>query len=165
MSSAAAMAFSELLSSLDTPMFVVTVGAGGERSGCLVGFATQCSIHPPRFLACISVKNHTAPVMARATHAAVHVVGEDRRDLAELFGGETGDEIDKFTRCSWHDGPAGTPVLDGVEGWFVGKVLGSFDLGDHTGYLLEPIDAAVEDEEVDELGFQQARSIEAGHEP
>lgn len=35
-----------LTAALDYPMFVVTVAAGGERAGCLVGFATQCSIDP-----------------------------------------------------------------------------------------------------------------------
>jgi hypothetical protein len=26
-------------------------------------------------------------------------------ELAELFGGETGDEVDKFDRCEWRPGP------------------------------------------------------------
>ena len=162
---AAGKTFSDLLGTLDVPMFVVTVvDPDGERSGCLIGFATQCSIRPARFLACISVKNHTAEVIARASHAAVHVIGDDQRGLAELFGGETGDEVDKFSQCEWHPGPEGVPVLDGVDGWFVGRILDAFDLGDHTGYLLEPVAAAIEDGDVDELGFQQARTIEPGHE-
>lgn len=159
--------FSDLLGALDVPMFVVTVAADddGERSGCLVGFATQVSIRPGRFLACISNKNHTAGVMPRASYAAVHVLGDDQRELAELFGGETGDDVDKFSRCSWEPGPEGAPILDGVDGWFVGRILRAYDdLGDHTGYLLRPIDAAVEDEEVDALSFQDARTIEPGHE-
>jgi flavin reductase (DIM6/NTAB) family NADH-FMN oxidoreductase RutF len=157
--------FSELLGALDLPMFAVTVVAAddGERSGCLIGFATQCSISPGRFLACISIKNHTAGVIARATHVAVHVVGDDQRDLAELFGGKTGDEVDKFARCEWSEGPFGLPILAGVDGWFAGRILDSFDLGDHTGYLLEVAEAEVE-EEVDELGFQEARKIDPGHE-
>ena len=162
---AVAKTFSDLLGNLDPPMFVVTVVADdGERSGCLIGFATQCSIRPPRFLACISVKNHTADVIARASHAAVHVIGDDQRGLAELFGGETGDDVDKFEHCSWSEGPEGVPVLDGVDGWFVGRILGSYELGDHTGYALEPIEAAIEDRDGDELGFQEARAIEPGHE-
>ena len=162
---AAAKTFSDLLGRLDLPMFVVTaVADDGERSGCLIGFATQCSIRPARFLACISVKNHTAGVIARASHAAVHVIGDDQRDLAELFGGETGDDVDKFERCSWSRGPEGVPVLDGVDGWFVGRIVASHDLGDHTGYVLQPIEAAIEDRDIDELGFQQARHIDPGHE-
>ena len=40
--------------------------------------------------------------------------------LAELFGGETGDEVDKFARCAWHEGPEGVPMLDGCANRFVG---------------------------------------------
>jgi len=88
----AAKTFSDLLGRLDPPMFVVTVVAeDGERSGCLIGFATQRSIRPARFLVCVSVRNRTAAVIARASHA-------------------------------------------------------------------------IKDRDVDELGFQQARSIEPGHE-
>jgi flavin reductase (DIM6/NTAB) family NADH-FMN oxidoreductase RutF len=89
--------------------------------------------------------------------------GRDRRDLAELFGGTTGDEVDKFARCSWRDGPEGAPILDGVAGWFVGAVLDRYALGDHTGYLLGVVAAAGPADDVDELGFQDARTIEPGH--
>ena len=40
-------AFDRLVNRLDYPMLVVTAEADGERAGCLVGFATQCSIQPP----------------------------------------------------------------------------------------------------------------------
>ena len=48
--------FNELMSVLDYPMLIVTARAGDERDGCLVGFATQASIDPPRFLVGISDK-------------------------------------------------------------------------------------------------------------
>jgi flavin reductase (DIM6/NTAB) family NADH-FMN oxidoreductase RutF len=42
-------AFDEIADTIDYPMWIVTAAARGERSGCLVGFATQCSIEPVRF--------------------------------------------------------------------------------------------------------------------
>src|SRR5690242_15425133 len=90
-----------LLSELDYPMFIVTTAAGGERAGCLVGFASQASIHPARFLVCLSDKNRTYRIARDATHLAVHFVPADRADLAELFGGETGDEVEKLARTAW----------------------------------------------------------------
>ena len=36
--------FNSLVGDLDYPMFIVTACADGERSGCLIGFATQASI-------------------------------------------------------------------------------------------------------------------------
>ena len=155
--------FRSLMGALDVPMFVATVAAGGERSGCLVGFASQCSIDPARFLCGISHTNHTAEVAAAADVVVVHVVGDDQRDLAELFGGETGDEVDKFAQWEWRPGPGGTPILDGCPGWFAGRVLDRVELGDHCGYLLEPFEAW-RAERVTQLGLQRVTDVEPGHE-
>jgi flavin reductase (DIM6/NTAB) family NADH-FMN oxidoreductase RutF len=152
----------DLVASLDYPMFIVTAAAGGERAGCLVGFTTQCSIDPPRFLVCLSERNHTFEVAARAEMLVVHMVPSDADDLADLFGGETGDEVDKFERCEWTPGPGGAPVLDRCENWFAGRVLERFDVGDHQAYLLEPCEAHSGGGER-QFDFHRARRIEAGH--
>jgi flavin reductase (DIM6/NTAB) family NADH-FMN oxidoreductase RutF len=154
--------FQAFVAQLEYPMFVVTAVSGEERDGCLVGFATQCSIHPPRFLICLSVKNRTFRIAERAPVLAVHLVPADARDLAELFGGETADEVDKLARWPWHDGPEGVPILDGVPNVFVGRILSRVDLGDHVGHLLEPITGR-HGQRTGEFGSQEARDIDAGH--
>ena len=113
-----ASAFERAMGALDYPMFIATAAAGGERTGCLVGFATQCSIDPARFLVCVSDKNRTYRVLESGASAmAVHVVPRDAGYLVELFGGETGDDADKFERCQWSGGPDGIPVLDLCRSW------------------------------------------------
>ena len=153
----------EIVSGIDYPMFIVTVNVSGERSGCLVGFATQASIDPPRFLVCLSDKNHTYRVARHADAVAVHLVPAAAGDLAELFGSRTGDDIDKFERCAWHEGPAGLPILDDCENWFAGRILERLDAGDHEALLLEPFDAASGDD-VSSFTFHRARRLEPGHE-
>ena len=54
--------FDSLVGDLDYPMFIVTACADGERAGCLIGFATQASIDPSRFLVCLSHNNRTYEV-------------------------------------------------------------------------------------------------------
>ena len=49
-------AFEDLVGDLEYPMFIVT--APGPL-GCLVGFTTQASIDPARFIICLSHKNRT----------------------------------------------------------------------------------------------------------
>jgi flavin reductase (DIM6/NTAB) family NADH-FMN oxidoreductase RutF len=152
----------ELLGGSDGPMWILTVAIGDERSGCLIGFATQVSIEPARFLACVSRVNHTFDPATRAEHVAVHVAPtEDDDDLAHLFGEETGDEIDKFSRCAWHEGPEGQPILEGCPGWFVGHVIARHDLGDHVGLLLEPVAVAGTADEA--LTLDEAKELDAGH--
>ena len=157
--------FTSLVGELDYPMFIVTTVAGdGERSGCLIGFATQISISPPRFLVGLSEKNHTYRVAQRAEYVAVHFVPADGEAIAELFGSETGDEVDKFARCAWHEGPAGLPILDDLPNWFAGHIRERVPAGDHDALILEPIAAEREAEE-QELTFHRAKRIEPGHAP
>jgi len=159
-----AATFNELMSVLDYPMFVVTARAGDERDGCLVGFATQASIGPPRFLVAISNKNRTYQLALAAEDLAVHLVPADKLELATLFGGETADDVDKLARCAWHEGPRGLPILDDCASWFVGRIVARTSFGDHLGHLLEPV-AAARGTETELLTFHRARSIEPGHEP
>jgi flavin reductase (DIM6/NTAB) family NADH-FMN oxidoreductase RutF len=157
-------AFEKLVSLLDYPMYIVTTRAGGHSAGCLVGFTSQVSIGPPRFLVGLSKRNHTYRVAQGAQHLAVHVVPRRHRDLARLFGSETGDRTDKFAQSSWHPGPHDLPILDDAAGWFVGEVLNRFDVGDHVGFLLEPV-AGDAPEKFDQLvTFADVRDLEPGHE-
>lgn len=157
-------AYSRLLGALDYPMLLLTTASSDERAGCLVGFATPCSIEPPRFLACLSQKNRTFEVARDAGAVIVHALASDAQDLAELFGGETGDEVDKFERCAWHSGPEGIPVLDGVPGWFAARVLARWEVGDHDALLLAPTEARL-GAEFTPYRTRQGETIEPGHEP
>ena len=156
--------FNSLVGDLDYPMFIVTACADGERSGCLIGFATQASIDPSRFLVCLSHTNRTYRVGIRAALLAIHFVPEEAEDLVELFGGETGDEVDKFERCAWRPGPDGTPLLDDCPNRFVGRVLERIDAGDHDAFLLEPV-LAERGTDAEEFSFHRAKRIEPGHQP
>lgn len=150
---------------LDYPMFVVTTRVGEQRAGCLVGFSSQVSIHPSRFLVGLSKRNHTYRTARQgATHLAVHLLSREHRDLARLFGSQTGDRVDKFTQCSWSGGPHGLPILDGAAAWFAGRVLDRFDLGDHVGHLLEPVAGHAPEVLPDLVSFADVKDLEPGHE-
>jgi flavin reductase (DIM6/NTAB) family NADH-FMN oxidoreductase RutF len=153
--------FEKLMGTLNYPVFIVTTAAGERRAGCVIGFATHASLNPPRFLACLSRQNRTYRLAKQADALAVHVVPRDRADLVELFGGETGDETDKFARCEWRRGPRGLPILAGCPCWFAGSILSRHDLGDHEGVLLSPIDARYESGELSY--FQDVTYVEPGH--
>lgn len=157
-------AFEKLVSLLDYPMYVVTTRSGDQSAGCLVGFSSQVSIRPPRFMVGLSKRNHTFRVAEKAEHLAVHLIDRRHCELARLFGSETGDEVDKFAHCAWHSGPKGLPILDDATGWFAGAVLSRYDVGDHVGFLLEPV-AGSAPEKFDQLvTFSDVRDLEPGHE-
>ncbi len=152
----------EILGDLDYPMLVVTAAAGGRRSGCLVGFASQCSISPSLLMVWISKVNHTYPVAMGADALGVHFLSRADGALAELFGGETGDDVDKFAQCRWHEGALGVPLLDACTRWWVGSVVDRIETGDHVGHLLEPVEAAA-GPWPGQLPFQAVRRLAPGH--
>jgi flavin reductase (DIM6/NTAB) family NADH-FMN oxidoreductase RutF len=163
-------AYHDMVGDLDYSMFIVTARDGDRQAGCLVGFTCQTSIDPPRFLACLSRENRTCRVAQACEVLAVHFVPRDAGALAELFGGHTDDDSDdgagggsdKFAQCAWRSGPGGVPILEECGNWFVGTVLERFDLGDHIGFLLEPVQAHRERSEPF-FPFHRAKRIEPGH--
>ncbi len=155
--------FLELAGSFDYPLFIVTASDGRRREGCVVGFSTQCSFHPPRFLACLSRENRTYRLALEVDALAVHLVPRAEVELAKLFGGETGDDVDKFERCAWRSGPRGLPILDGCRDWFAAEILARHELGDHVGFWLAPFETRYESGS-DSLYFQEVKAdIEPGH--
>jgi flavin reductase (DIM6/NTAB) family NADH-FMN oxidoreductase RutF len=155
--------FHALMAETDGPMVIVTCAVGEERAGCLVGFSGQCSIDPALYLVCISQQNHTHAVATRADVLAVHLLDRADQRLAQLFGHLTGDDVDKLGMVDWTD-VDGVPVLDGTAGWFLGRVVDRFPMGDHTAHVLAPVTGERRRPLVP-LGFQDVKDVEPGHAP
>lgn len=158
-------AFDELVATMDGAMVVVTAAAGDERDGCLVGFHSQCSIEPRRYAVWLSKANRTHDIAQQSHHLAVHLLGCDDRDLAELFGGQTGDEVDKLARCEWEAGPGGAPLLARCPARFVGRVVESASgVGDHDFFVLDLVEASAAALPSAPLRLSAVTDIDPGHE-
>ncbi|WP_227981849.1 flavin reductase family protein [Nocardia spumae] len=155
--------FDAVIAAADAPIYVVTVTNRSQRAGCVVGFATQVSVDPRRFLLCLSKLNYTYRVAVEASHVAVHLVDSGSHALARLFGAETGDELDKFSWCRWHPGPAGVVVLDDAAAWFAAEILERHDFGDHVGLLLTPIGGAAPSAGIEGLRADDLAGLTPGH--
>src|SRR5688500_16636364 len=154
--------FDQLMRELDPAMLIVTAASGNEVGGCLVGFATQASISPPLFALMLSERNRTYRIARAARCLAVHVLDSEQRALAELFGGETGDETDKLEQVDWSPGPEGVPLLECCPNRFVGRVSERHPVGDHVLFLIVPITAQYSPP-VRPLPFRWAEAIDPGH--
>ncbi|CAN5395369.1 flavin reductase family protein [soil metagenome] len=155
-------AYGTLIDEFEFPMFIVTAFANGERSGCLVGFSTQASMSPRRYLVMISKANHTFGVASQAPVLVVHVLRAGDHELATHFGELTGDRVDKFDGIEVLEGPGRAPVIQGLD-WFAGRVLQTIDCGDHVGFLLAPHDGVALRTADGQLGFQEVRGMHPGH--
>ena len=163
-------AYDRVVRQLDDSLVVVTAAVGDDADGCLVGFHTQCSIHPRRHAIWVSHANHTHEVAQRADVVAVHALAASQHDLAALFGGVTADDVDKLATVAWTAGPEGVPLLDDAPNRFVGRVLERIEHGggDHTLLVVEPISADVDvdaTDGVEPFRLHDAHDIDAGHAP
>lgn len=155
--------FDEIVARLDPPLVVVTAASETDRAGCVVGFHSQCSIDPQRYAVWLSKANLTYRVALFSSHLAVHVLAPADRDLAELFGGTTGDDTDKFARCEWTPGPGGVPILTRCASRVVLERTSQWDDGgDHVCFVGQPVDATAAGAPTP-LRVSGATSIEAGH--
>jgi len=140
-------AFDAIVASLDSPLIVITVSADseapvGERAGCLVGFHSQSSIGPARYSVWLSKANHTYRVALRSTHLGVHFLTHDDLGLAEHFGTQTGDDLDKFAQLESEDGPGGVPMLLACPNRIAVRRTSLLDEGgDHVCIATEPVAA------------------------
>jgi flavin reductase (DIM6/NTAB) family NADH-FMN oxidoreductase RutF len=149
--------FDRVVASANEAMVVVTAAVGEDRAGCLVGFHSQTSIEPRRYTVWLSKANHTYRVALVAAHLAVHFLTTADRDLAELFGALSGDDVDKFARCDWEPGPDGVPLLRRCPNRLIVVRATMLDDGaDHVAVSGPPIAAHVEG------GFAPLRYADVG---
>ncbi len=158
-------AFDCIVDQLEYPMFVVAAAVEGDADACLVGFTTQCSIEPSRFVACLSKVNHTFELASQADVLTVHRLRAEQHELAEHFGGVSAhDDPNKLAGCQWAPGPEGAPVIDGCD-WFAGRIVDRLDVGDHVAFVVAPFAGDCRETtryETAQLGAQEAFDIEAG---
>jgi len=162
--------FDCLVQQMNAALVVVTVDDHGTPAGCAVGFHIQCSIEPRQYAVWLSKLNRTCRAVVgrgdvEGTYLAVHQLTAADHDLAELFGGNSGDDVDKFAACDWHRGPNGVPILDRCGSRFIVRLGGVVDLGgDHLCFFGEPIEADRGDD-FEALRLAAAMDIDPGHPP
>ena len=149
---------------LDPAMIVVTAASGGERDGCLVGFHAQASIEPLQHCVWLSTANHSFDLARHASHLGVHLLTGGDHDLAARFGGQRGDEVDKFAGLDVTDGPGSVPLLTACEHRFVLQVRDTFDVGgDHVAFVGPIAEHHGLAGDLDPLRLHAVTDIEAGH--
>ena len=155
--------FNILMAALDSPLIVVTVADERERAGCLVEFHVRSSIEPQRYCVWLSKANYTYRVALHSSYLVIHFLTTDDLPLAELFGTQTGDTVDKFAGLPVDSGPGGAPVLRQCPNWLAVRRIALLDEGgDHVCLTTEPV-AAQTAGPFWPLRISQADHLKAGH--
>lgn len=144
-------------------MIIVTASVDGRRSGCLVGFHSQCGIDPEKYCVWVSKANHTYEIATNATHLGVHFLSKDHLAIARHFGSLTGDEVDKFEGVPYEIESGGAPVLVKLPHRMLLRVQSvHVDDSDHAAIVGEVVELH-QGKDFEPLRLSSALSIDAGH--
>jgi flavin reductase (DIM6/NTAB) family NADH-FMN oxidoreductase RutF len=138
--------------SMPSGLFVVGSRAGERRNAMTLSWATQASSAPK--LVAISVEHEafTHELITEGGVFCLNVVDREDRAIVRKFTKPV--EVDPGARTlngfPYHDGPTGAPVLDQAVAWLDCRVHTAVDIGTHTLFLGEVVDA----------GFQKAEDTE-----
>ena len=121
-------AFRDALGRFGTGVTVVTCETGSGPMGITANSFSSLSLDPPLVLWAPAKSSSRYPFYIAATHFAIHVLGEEQRDLCAGFA-RNGDIFDTL---SWREGAHKTPLIEGCLSRFECRQVAVHDAGDHS---------------------------------
>jgi len=137
--------FRRALGQFATGVTVVTARTSdGRKVGVTVNSFSSVSLEPPLVLWSLSRQAPSFADFTHATHFAVNVLAGNQHHLSRQFSTPLPD---KFSGVEFAEGPAGVPLLSGVNAHFVCRNVRQYDGGDHVIFLGEVEDYKYSDGE------------------
>ena len=132
-----------VLWTMPSGLYVIGSRSGDRRNGMTLNWATQLSFDPK--LVGVAVENGAVTAELIAEGGAFSVCILDREDRAIVRKFTKPVEVDAAASTlngfPFHDGVTGVPILDQAVAYVECRVRQSLDLGDHTLFVGEVVDA------------------------
>lgn len=125
-------------------LYVLTAeDADGTVAAATVNWVTQASFQPP--LVAVGVKADSgAHAAIKASGAfALNVLGKGQQGAAFAFFKPAVREGDRINGEAYRRGSTGSPILASVPAYVECRLTGTLELGDHSVFVGEVVDAAV----------------------
>lgn len=130
------------LGKISSGLYVATAMVDGAPLGMLCSFVEQAAFAPPMISMAIG---HGRPITAALDGHGVfglHILGKANTALMKAFA--RGDNPNAFTEHALVTNAHGVPQFAEAWAFLVAKVSGRLPAGDHTLYLAEVIDGALQ---------------------
>ena len=125
-------------------LYVLGSRAGDRRNGMTLNWATQVSFDPKLLLVSVERGSVTHEMMLEGGAFALNIVDREDRAIVRKFTKPV--EVDLEARTlngfAFHDGRTGAPILDQAVAYVDCQIREHHDVGDHTMFVGEVIDAA-----------------------
>lgn len=147
--------FRDVMGCFATGVTVITAAHDGARRGMTANAFSSVSLDPPLLLVCVARTASMFPLLSEAETFAVNILAADQQDVSTRFA-KDGD-FANGPEPRYHEGEAGTPVLDDVLASAVCRVYARYDGGDHMLLLGEVLQAEAARPGAEPLLFFQGR--------
>jgi flavin reductase (DIM6/NTAB) family NADH-FMN oxidoreductase RutF len=138
--------FRQVLGRFATGVTVITVCKGEVKRGMTANAFTSVSLNPPLILVSIDKKADTHSLLMESEAFCVNILPEHRRAWSDWWSGKAPKEQDQFANMPHSTRATGSPVLDDCLGYIDCKVWARYEGGDHTLFVGEVQEAAVNDD-------------------
>jgi len=123
--------FRETMRRVPTPVTVVTAADREEARGATIGSFTSVSLEPPLISFNVAVESQIEVLLRRASHFAVHLLGEQQSGLCDHFAVPEQAGHDQLDAAPHHLTPDGTPILEEAQAVLHCRLHTSYEAGDH----------------------------------
>jgi steroid delta-isomerase-like uncharacterized protein len=125
-----------------TGVTVVTTKDGEKPKGLAVNAYCSVSLEPPLVLVCVQKSSSTYPALFSSSHLGINILGASQRSTVGVFASKSAD---KFAELDWHEGPNGSPLLDGSAASLEAEIQERFQAKTHTVFICRVRHAEVGD--------------------
>ncbi|MFC1978929.1 flavin reductase family protein [Chloroflexota bacterium] len=133
------------LFSISYGLYVVCSGTGHRLNGQIANTVIQVSAHPPTLSVCINKENLTHELIKESGVFTVSVLSKNTPlSFIASFGFKSGRDVNKLEGINYKIGQMGAPVvLDNAVAYFEVKVTSQTEVGTHTDFIGELVNAEV----------------------
>jgi len=133
----------EVIEKIVNGVSVVTSRSDGKINGLSVAWMSQVSISPPLVMVAIGKSKYTHELIEKSNVFAINILSDRQKDIAKHFGLQSGRKTDKFDKVECETKKTGCPILKACLAYLDCKVHKSMNVGDHTIFVGEVIDAGI----------------------
>ncbi|MFA4840558.1 MAG: flavin reductase [Agrococcus sp.] len=111
---------------------VTTTDDAGRPRGLAVSAYTSVSLDPPLVIVCVQKTSSSYPALFRSTNLGINILSSEQRDALSVFASKSPDKFDSVT---WHEGPKGSPLIDGSSASIEVEIKERFQALTHTIFV------------------------------
>jgi len=147
-------------------LYIVSSNLNGKINGQIANALFQVTAQPQTIAVSINKENLTHEYISKSKTFSVSVLNEDTpMKLIGTFGFKSGRDIDKFKDCKYILGETKCPMINEYTiAYFEAKVINNLDVGTHTIFIGEVVDAKIVSDEKP-MTYEYYHKIKGGYSP